>query len=152
MGRATVGESAHFWAAPFERGGEFGGLGPAPAALPGALALRLKGDPAPASENTTIAIVATDAPLTKAQCKRLAVMAHDGMAHALRPAHAALDGDVVFAASTAAHPRPPDARGLTEIGALAADCLARAIARGVYEARALPFPGALPDWKGRFGR
>ena len=152
LGQATIGEGPHFWAAPFERGEEFGGLG-LPALWPAeALAIRLKGDPAPEpGANTTIAIVATDAPLTKAQCKRLAVMAQDGIARALRPAHAALDGDIVFAASTGLSPRPPDLRDLTEIGALAADCLARAVARGVYEARALAFKGAQPDWRGKFG-
>lgn len=147
VGQATMGDSPYFWAAPFERDGEFGGLG-LPQSLPAnALAFRMKGD---APQNTTIAIVATDAPLSKAQCRRMAVQAHDGMAHALRPSHAALDGDLIFAASTALHPAAPSLRDLTELGALAADCLARAIARAVYCARALPFPGALPAWKDRF--
>lgn len=152
LGQATIGDGPQFWAAPFERDGEFGGLG-SPAHLPpGALTLVLKGDPAPLpGANTTIAIVATDAPLAKAQARRLAVMAHDGMARALRPAHAALDGDIVFAAATGLAPRAPTLRDLTEIGTLAADCLARAIARGVYAAQALPFAGALPDWHQRFG-
>jgi D-aminopeptidase len=82
LGQATIGDGPHFWAAPFERGAEFGGLGwptPAPSS---ALDMRLQTD---RLENTTIAIVATDAPLTKSQAKRLAVQAHDGMAHALRP-------------------------------------------------------------------
>ena len=148
LGQATIGDGPEFWAAPYESGREFGGLGlpqPWPAA---ALAIRTKGqDPV----NTTIAIVVTDARLTKAQAKRLAIMAQDGLALALRPAHAALDGDLVFAASTARHARTPDLRDLTEIGARAADCLARAIARGVYEAAPLPFPGALPSWRTRFG-
>jgi L-aminopeptidase/D-esterase-like protein len=148
VGQTTVGEGPHFWAAPFERGGEFGGLGlphPWPA---GALAMRLKGD---APQNTTIAIVATDAPLTKPQAKRLAVMAHAGMAHALRPAHAPLDGDIVFAAATARAARQPTIRDLTEIGMIAADTLARAIALGVYEAKRLPFAGALPAWQDKWG-
>ena len=146
LGVATVGEGPHFWAAPFERDGEFGGLG-SPALWPDPrLPPRLKGD---APQNTTLAIVATDARLTKAQAKRIAVMAHDGIARALRPAHASLDGDVVFAASTGRGPAP-DARDLTHIGALAADCVARAIARGVYEATSLSFPGALPAWRDRF--
>jgi L-aminopeptidase/D-esterase-like protein len=101
-------------------------------------------------ENTTIAIVATDAPLTKSQAKRLAVQAHDGMAHALRPSHGALDGDIVFAASTARCARQPEPRDLAEIGMIAADTLARAIARGVFEATALPFDGALPAWRDLF--
>ena len=74
-------------------------------------------------------------------------MATAGFALALRPAHAPSDGDVVFAASTARAARAPDLRDLAEIGTLAAECLARAIARGVYEATPLPFPGAMPSWK-----
>ena len=79
-------------------------------------------------------------------------MASAGFALALRPAHAPADGDVVFAASTARAARAPDLVDLTEIGMLAAECLARAIARGVYEATPLPFAGALPSWKGKWGR
>lgn len=147
LGSAVVGEGPHFWAAPFERGAEFGGLGASPAPAP--RTLRMKGE-APA--NTTIAIVATDAPLTKAQAKRLAVQAQDGFALSLHPAHGALDGDVVFAAATARSARAPSPRDLTELGAVAARCLARAAARGVYEATALPFAGAAPDWRSRFAR
>ncbi|MBK9081813.1 MAG: P1 family peptidase [Rhizobiales bacterium] len=149
IGSATVGAGPHFWAAPYERDGEFGRRGFPASPLPQeALVFAMKGA---APENTTIAIVATDAKLSKAQAKRLAVQAHDGMALALQPAHAALDGDTIFAAATGLHPRPPDLGDLTQIGALAARCLARAIARGVYEARALPFAGAVPDWRSRFG-
>jgi len=147
LGQATIGDGPHFWAAPFERGAEFGGLSwptPAPSS---ALDMRLQTD---RLENTTIAIVATDAPLTKSQAKRLAVQAHDGMAHALRPSHAALDGDIVFAASTARSARPPDARDLAEIGMIAADTLARAIARAIFEATSLPCDGALPAWRDLF--
>lgn len=147
LGQTTIGDGPHFWAAPYERHGEFGGLGHPPSWAIEA-DLRVKGH---LPENTTIAVVATDAPLTKAQCKRLAVMAHDGMAHAIRPSHASLDGDLVFAAATGRKPETPTLRQLTEIGALAADCLARAIARGIYEATALPFPGALQSWRDRFG-
>lgn len=148
LGQATVGDGPHFWAAPYERDAEFGALG-LPAFGPGgAPPLRTKGT---APENTTICVVATDAALTKAQCKRLAVVAQGGLALALRPAHAALDGDVVFAAATGTQARPVTARDLTEIGALAAETLARAVARGVYAAMALPFPGARPSWRDRFG-
>jgi D-aminopeptidase len=78
-------------------------------------------------------------------------MAHDGMARALRPAHAALDGDLVFAGATACASLAPAIRDLTEIGLSAADCLARAIARAIYEATVLPFAGALPAWRDIFG-
>ncbi len=148
LGQASIGDGPNFWAAPWERDAEFGGLG-WPAPLPGnALAVRTKGD---GPQNTTLAIVVTDARLTKGQAKRLAVMAHDGFAHALRPTHAALDGDVVFVAATGQHDKEPTERKLTELGTLAADCVARAIARGVFEAKALPFPGALPSWREKFG-
>jgi L-aminopeptidase/D-esterase-like protein len=147
VGRATIGEGPHFWAAPFEQNGEFGGLGwPAPWPAD-ALGFRVKGS---GPENTTIAIVATDAALTKAEAKRLAVMAHDGMARALRPSHAPMDGDTVFSAATGTAGKVPTIFDKTEIGACAADCLARAIARAVYEATPLPFPGALPSWRGKF--
>ena len=148
LGRATIGEGPWFWAAPYERDGEFGGRG-WPCPIPGeALACVIKGT---APENTTIAIVAADAALSKAEAKRLATMAQDGLAKALRPTHAALDGDTVFAAATARAPRAPNAFDLVEIGTIAADCLARAIARAVHDATALPFPGALPSWRDRFG-
>jgi D-aminopeptidase len=149
VGMATIGDSPHFWAGAYEQGSEFGGRGWPEKVPPAALALRFKGQPVEATA-TTIALVATDARLTKAECKRLAIMANDGLGRALRPVHAPSDGDTVFAAATAKVATAMDPMLLTEIGAAAADCLARAVARGVYEARALPFPKALPDWKQRF--
>jgi L-aminopeptidase/D-esterase-like protein len=147
VGSVVVGDGPHFWAAPAERGTEFGGLG-----LPAALSerdarLRIKGGGPP---STTIGLVATDAALTKAQAKRLAIMADDGLARAIRPAHAPMDGDTVFAVATQRRAVTSNVE-LTELGLLAADCLARAVGRGVFEARALPFPGALPAWRDRFG-
>jgi D-aminopeptidase len=148
VGSATVGDGPHFWAAPYETGQEFGGLG-LPNPLPAnALALRMKGGAPP---STTVALVVTDAILTKAQAKRLAIMADDGLAKAIRPAHAPMDGDTVIAAAMLRKPLQNEAVDLTEIGLAAADCLARAIARGVYEATALPFAGALPSWRDKFG-
>jgi L-aminopeptidase/D-esterase-like protein len=138
VGTATIGRSRHFWAAPFEAGGEFGGVGWPAVIVPEAVALLTKGMPA-----TTIGLIATDAALTKAQCKRLAIMAHDGLARAVLPAHAPMDGDTIFAASTGLA-GPAD---LTALGHAATQVMARAIARGVYEATALPYPGALPAWR-----
>ncbi len=146
IGSALVGGGPHFWAAPFERGREFGGLGTPSSPEPARSPPRWKGGSQPA---TTIAIVATDAGLDKAEARRLAIMASAGMARALRLAFAPSDGDTIFAASTRL--RPPGADDLTELGSLAADCLARAVARAVYEARALPFEGALPAWRDLFG-
>ena len=150
VGSAMIGNGPHFWAGAYEQGAEFGGLG-WPAKLPDdALKLRFKGQPLPVTA-TTIALVATDAALTKAECKRLAIMANDGLSKSLRPVHAPNDGDTVFAAATGKAGRGGDPPILTELGTVAADCLARAVARGVYEATALPFANAVPDWKTRFG-
>lgn len=151
IGSVTIGDGPWFWAAPFEENGEFGGHGWPDAFTPDMLSMRLKGGAAAtAIENTTLAVVVTDAVLTKPQTKRLAVMAQTGFARAIHPVHSPLDGDIVFAAATCEKPIDPLA-GLTELGALAANTVSRAIARGVHTAHALPFAGALPAWQDRFG-
>lgn len=144
---AVVGDGPHFWAAPYEVGDEFGGLGLPPRVSPVERRLAWKGGPQP---GTTIALVATDAGLGKAEAKRLAIAAHGGLHKGLRFAHACIDGDTVFAAATARSPRPVALGDLIEIGAAAGDCLARAVARGIYEAAVLPFPGARPAWRDVF--
>ena len=146
-GNTNVGKDRQFWAAPFEVSAEFGGHGFPSHVPPEALIPHFKGRP---GENTTIALVATDAALTKSQAKQLAVMAQDGFARAIYPVHTTLDGDTVFAAATGARPLRDTITELTEIGSIAANVLARAIARGIYEARALPFAGSKPGWKDRF--
>ena len=138
FGRVTMGQGRHFWAAPFEQDGEFGGLG-----LPATLPPDLLSWPreAPPGASTTLAVVATDAALTKAQAKRLALAAHDGLARAIHPVHTPLDGDVVFAVSTGRRPVADMAR----LASAAADTLARAVAIGVYEATRIPSLD-LPAW------
>ena len=96
-------------------------------------------------ENTTIAIVATDATLSKAQAKQFAMMAQDGLARAIYPAHTTLDGDTVFAAATGRRSLDDPVNELAELGAIAANVLARAVARAVFEATSLP--GGLPSWQ-----
>jgi D-aminopeptidase len=146
-GSATVGAGPWFWAAPYEREAEFGGRG-LPSPMPAdALPFRTKGR---AGENTTLAVVATDAALNKVQAKRLAIMAQVGLSRAIRPVHTPLDGDLIFAVATGRRPSPDPIHGLSELGTVAADVLARAVARAVYEATALPFPNALPAWRDRF--
>ncbi len=134
-GSTTMTGSQAFWAWPFEQEGEFGGKPPEARVLSD-LDYHYDG-PADLGGNTTIAVVATDAVLTKAQAKRVAMMAHDGMARAIRPIHTLLDGDTVFALSTGQVPLVAPPLDVTKIGMLAADCLSRAIARGVYEAEAI---------------
>ncbi|MBM3529220.1 MAG: P1 family peptidase [Alphaproteobacteria bacterium] len=148
-GSVTVGNGPQFWAAPFEQANEFGGRGFPANVPPSALIPHAKGRP---GENTTIAIVATDATLSKAQVKQLAVMAQDGFARAIYPAHTTLDGDTVFAAATGRRAMQNPVSELSELGAIAANVLARAVARGIYEAGALPFAGALPSWHDRFAK
>lgn len=136
LGSATVDGGRHFWAAPFEVGDEFGGLGVTAPRQPPMTKLD-------ALHNTTIAIVATDADLTQAQCKRVATTAHDGMARALVPSHTPMDGDLVFAAATGA--KPATDMDLMWLCHGAATVLARAIARGVHAAS--PYPGDVqPCW------
>lgn len=145
LGSATVGDGPHFWAAPFEVGDEFGGLGPAisysdthvPHTKMAALA------------NTTIGIVATDAKLDKAQCTRLATASQDGFARALVPAHTPMDGDLIFALSTGKLPLVDPALDTLTLGHAAATCMARAIARAVYAAENTP-SDLQPSWASRF--
>lgn len=141
VGSVTIGNGAHFWAAPFERDREFGGLG-CPQPWPDdALTVRIKSAAARAS--TTLGVVATNVTLDKRQLQRLAVMAQTGLARAIYPVHTPLDGDIVFALSTAAMPPVDPVGGLARLGALAANVLARAVARAIYSASPAP-----PFWTG----
>ncbi len=141
LGQVTVGDSAQFWAAPFEQQDEFGGLGVAQAPTQ---PIKTKlGD----GGNTTIAVVASDLTLDKAGATRMAIAAHDGMARAIMPAHTPMDGDLVFSAATGR--RSPNEDDLLFLGHAAATTLARAIARAVYMARAED-GDLLPTWSSRF--
>jgi L-aminopeptidase/D-esterase-like protein len=132
FGSALMPDSPYFWAAALEQQDEIGGRG-----LPQTMqVLDLEPEmtkPALPGSNTTLAVVATNAVLTKAEAQRLAIMAQDGLARAIRPAHTPFDGDVVFALATGRRPltQPTD---LFRVGAIAADCLSRAIARAIYNA------------------
>ena len=154
IGSVTTQGDRHFWAAPFEIGDEFGGVGPDRLGGLGRDLTSAKmqqmmaagaGDTTPT--NTTLAIVATDAALDKAQCQRMAVAAHDGFARAIVPAHTPGDGDLVFALSTGSHTAAP-APLMSEIGHAAALCVSRAIARAVFHATAAK-GDMLPCWSDR---
>jgi L-aminopeptidase/D-esterase-like protein len=141
LGSAVVPGTKNFWAGAFEIGNEFGGLG----ASDKRIALEdwglTKPDPGP-RKNTTIACIATDVDLDIDQMKRVTMMAQDGLARAIRPIHSPFDGDVVFGLSTAKRKMtgPMAEFTVARLGSIAADVLARAVARGIYEAT-LP-PGA----------
>lgn len=141
LGDPTAADG-RFWAAPWEMGAEFGGLGMPTQNDPHAEPRAVKRP----HEATTIAIVATDAALDKPALTRLAIAAHDGMARALVPSHTPFDGDLIFSLSTATCP-VPTAQDSFALGHIAATTLARAIARAVFSAR--PAPGDLQDcWSG----
>ena len=133
--------------------GEFGRLRPPAsgelAAAAGLLAPRGRGGPSrpavPPPLNTTIGVVACDASLTKAQCAKLAAVAHDGLARAVRPAHSMFDGDTIFALATGDGPvaSPAEFHGLLSA---AADCFARAVVHGVLAAGSVRTPGGA--WPG----
>ena len=146
-GSVVVDDGPWFWAAPYEQNGEFGGHG-FPAIVPArALAARTKGAP---RQSTTLAVAATDAVLSKAQAKHLAVMAQDGLARAIHPVHTPLDGDIVFVVATGQRPLANPPFDLMAIGTAAAQVVARAIARGVFEAAPLAFPPVLRGYRDKF--
>ncbi|MBV9043754.1 MAG: P1 family peptidase, partial [Alphaproteobacteria bacterium] len=125
VGFATMGELPQFWAWALEQDGEFGGLPPPPKGLGLSVShtrqLLDHGAAALAAEplaNTTIAVVATNARLDKAWCRRLAIMAQDGLSRALRPVHTPADGDAVFAMATGRVPIADDPIARAELGTL----------------------------------
>jgi L-aminopeptidase/D-esterase-like protein len=143
-GTLTIGDGPHFWAAPYEIGDEFGGYG-WPDAFPAAPAFKSF-----APVNTTLGVVATDADLTHAELRRLAVMAQTGLARAINPVHSPIDGDVVFAISIARKTVADRLAAVSLLGAHAATVLARAAARGVYAATG--FQDGPPSHASLFGR
>jgi L-aminopeptidase/D-esterase-like protein len=146
VGSAVRPDCGRLWAAEAALAGE---IDPQPAAPETAIDPEDFSACAPllAGANTTIALVATDAPFDKDSCRRLAIMAQDGLSHAIRPAHTPFDGDTVFALSTGkGTPLPPDR--LARIGSAAADCLARAIMRAIVAAESL---GGYPSWRDKWG-
>jgi L-aminopeptidase/D-esterase-like protein len=148
VGSPLIGTGPHLRAAPFERDGEFGGRGMPQHWPDDASALAMKG--ATPRANTTIAVVATDAVLTRSQARAFAVMAQDGLALSLFPVHTQLDGDCVFALATGRKELDPIRHAEAELGATAACVLARAVGRAIFEATTLPYPGAQAAWRDRF--
>lgn len=149
-GSVTVGRGRHFWASPFEIGDEFGGFG-YPSPFPAdAKRVLLKFRDKAVGGNTTIAVIATDAVLTKSAAKRLAMAAHDGFVRAIWPTHTPADGDIVFALATGASGKSLTGDDAIDLYAVAGATMARAIARAVYAAT--PAEGdLLPVWSERAG-
>ncbi|MCZ6764153.1 MAG: P1 family peptidase [Alphaproteobacteria bacterium] len=143
FGSVVMPGSNVFWAWALERDGELGGQTP-PA---GPFDLQYAFDGGQVGQNTCLGVIATNAALSRAQASRVAIMAQNGFARAVRPVHTPLDGDTVFVLATGGGRRGldrPSVAELAEIGSAAADCLARAVARGVYHARSI---WGLPGYK-----
>ncbi len=134
VGATVMGDDGAFWAWPFEVDGEFGGRRPDTSRADRGLSPAGPLADATLGANTTLAIVATNATLSKSTAKRVATMAHDGMAQAIRPVHTPFDGDTIFSVATGTWTTDMTPVTVSEIGMLAADCTARAIARAVYAA------------------
>jgi L-aminopeptidase/D-esterase-like protein len=151
IGSALMPDGKTYWAWPFELEREFGGSGPPLHAMDAS-------DPAPdesrlmalgrlqAGANTTLGVVACNADLTTVECKRVAMMAQDGIARAVRPAHTPFDGDTIFALASGEFRVPAEQRAaqIGRIGSAAADCVARAIARAVHFSHVPPGIGVTP--------
>jgi L-aminopeptidase/D-esterase-like protein len=140
-------DCGRLWAADLALAGEIAPQPPIPDAALDLEDFSQCGAAAPGA-NTTIAVVATDAALDKGGCRRLAIMAQDGLARAIRPGHTPFDGDTVFALATGTG-APADPAALTRLGSAAADCLARAVMRAVLAAEPL---GGVPSWRQLWGR
>lgn len=135
VGNALTPDEKHFWAAPFEINCEFGGYGISPHRITDLGMDQSKLGALHAQANTTIGIIATDIDLDKADLKRLAIAAHDGLARSIYPSHLPYDGDLIFAVSTRRIAKPKDPVLLSTLSSAAANCVARAVTRGVYHAQ-----------------
>jgi L-aminopeptidase/D-esterase-like protein len=139
-------DCGRFWAADFALAGEIDRQPAIPDAMLDPEDFSQCGAAVPGA-NTTIAVIATDAALDKGGCRRLAIMAQDGLARAIRPVHTPFDGDIVFAVSTGAG-LPVEPAALARLGSASADCLARAVMRAVLAAEPL---GGIPIWRQIWG-
>jgi L-aminopeptidase/D-esterase-like protein len=143
VGSVFMPDGKTYWAWAFELDGELGGATPPAAGMD--LSDPLADDTRlaeigrlQAGANTTLGVVACTADLSTAECKRIAMMAHDGIARAVRPAHTPFDGDTVFALASGGYSlgrTAVRAAQIARIGSAGADCLSRAIARAIHHAR-----------------
>jgi L-aminopeptidase/D-esterase-like protein len=141
VGSVLTPGNRSFWAAPWEQGGEFGGLGLDAAQIDLGIAAEARIAAPAAGAHTCIGVVATNARLDKTALRQVAAMAHDGLARSVRPVHTPFDGDTLFALATAAwQDTGMDADRawlIARVGSIAADCVARSVARGVWAAEPL---------------
>ena len=133
VGSPLIGNTNHYWAAPFEEDEEFGGMGLPDPWPEDAKVGRTKSGQLVAGANTTLAIIVTDLALSPSQAKRVSISAHDGFARALYPVHTMADGDLIFTAST--NQVHLDDDKILELSVISANVTTRAIAVAAYEAQ-----------------
>ncbi len=133
VGSPLIGDTNHYWAAPFEEDEEFGGMGLPDPWPEDAKVGRTKSGQLVAGANTTLAIIVTDLALSPSQAKRVSISAHDGFARALYPVHTMADGDLIFTAST--NQVHLDDDKILELSVISANVTTRAIAVAAYEAQ-----------------
>ena len=157
VGNPLLNEGPHFLSAHLEFEDEFGGYGVCNDLYDNVLrAKRLPPSIGKTeiiddiSSNTVIGVIATDAPLTRSNLKRIAIMAHDGIARSLSPAHTSMDGDTIFSITTRQNIKEQVLENvdIIALGARASDCVARACNRAIYEAKAVG--NSKPSWKNLF--
>ncbi len=143
VGSPVIPGTRALWAAMYEQQNEMGS--PVRELPSGDLRLdaSVQGFP---GQNTTIGVIATNAALEKSQAQRVAIMAHDGYARAIRPIHTPFDGDTVFVLATGTKVADVGPEQLGAIGALAADCMTRAIGRAMVAARTLGDMISYSEW------
>ncbi len=149
IGSPIMPGQAALWAWAWEQAGEMGGQPLPTGSVDMTVTLKATGGGPDAVANTTIGVVATNAALTKPEAHRVCIMAQDGFARAIRPAHTPFDGDTLFCLATGAWTPPgDDGVWLAHLGAVAADCVARAIGRGIFEAADL---GGIASYRTQHG-
>lgn len=140
VGSVLTPGNRSFWAAPWEQNGEFGGVPFAADHIDLGLAAESRIAAPAEGSHTCIGIVATNAALDKTSLRHVLAMAHDGLARAVRPIHTPFDGDTLFALATATWQDTAGADRswlIARVGSIAADCVTRAVARGVWAAEPL---------------
>ncbi len=157
VGNPLLNNGPHFLSANLEFGNEYGGYGVSNDLYDNVLrAKRLPSSIGQTeifndiSSNTVIGVVATDAPLTRSNLKRLSIMAHDGIARSLSPSHTPMDGDTIFSITTYQDIKEQvlENTDILALGARASDCVARACNRAIYEAESIG--ASKPGWKNLF--
>ena len=153
VGNPLINDGPHFLSGHLEINNEFGGIGSSSKSFDGQVRAKRISNSYSNEFNTVIGVVATDAPLSRSDLKRLAIMSHDGIARSIHPSHTPMDGDTIFAITNKIDSTQIKSQfqksDLSILGSLAADCVSRSCNRAVYEAKSITNIN-LRSWKDKF--